>query len=359
MARFCNQCNYPIEEGGNFCTECGSSDIRDDTIQPQPNIKEDIVENTSNTNTPIPEMTTNSVRSFGDQSMEQLQNSTIEPINNAPINAPNNTMVQPTHTFVESQNTSMNSFADVPDRMNGTQQINIPADFQLQEGSANDYAQQAYASQTAARNMQRRKIKKKKDSTILKVVIAIIGIMVFFFMLVFVYSYGKSAGSSGDPFSNRDISSTGNQNGNTDYTKIFTQENSFRVGDQSVGFVSIPKTWAQVTQQEGSNVHQYTDGSTWVVTLMAASTSETSAVTYANNVYHSIKEGGGQNITTGKTAIAGYPALTITASYPSLNKYLTTWCFESKIGKTHYLAIEGPSPSGDNYNIIYSFKEDK
>ena len=65
------------------------------------------------------------------------------------------------------------------------------------------------------------------------------------------------------------------------------------------------------------------------------------------------------DIKANKTKVAGYEALSVSAYYPEQAKYLTTWFFETKSGYTHYLAIECPEKDGDNYNIIYSFKEDE
>lgn len=355
MARFCNKCNAPIEAGGYFCTECGSNDIRDDEEQKEEEKEttpsEEIeVKDTSTPSTEIPEMETNTVRSFGDKSIEQLQNAEIKSINS--LEPTTNEMKETTQEEAQP-NPSTNSFADVPDYMNHTQTINIPSDFQLQEGDYNNYNNQENVSQTIPYNPKIKSRSKRSDKKILRVVFAIVGAMVVLFLIAFVLSNR----TDNAPFSETDIEP--NTGETLDFSTIFTPENSFRVGNATLGYISIPNTWAQVQQEEGSKAQQFTDGTSWVVTLMSTPTDEYSAVTYANNVYDSIKVDGGQNITTGKTKIAGYTALTITAYYPNQKQYLTTWCLESKNGQTHYLAIEGPESGGDNYNIIYSFQEDK
>ena len=325
--------------------------------------------------------------SFGVRSIAQMQNSTIQTINtqsefpevttqNNSTSAPQVDIPQEVKTSketVESSNEGDStpshrpSFADMPDFMNrdiaSQDDPAIPKDLQLHEGDENkSVASTASTSQTKNSLAERRKlIKNRKRKKMIIRIIIIIAVAIFLFLsILFIYSYGKTVGTKENgPFSSEDVQSSEGDESTFDYSSIFTPQNSFRVGNAQLGYISIPNTWSQIAQPEGSTALQYTDNVSWVVTLMAVSTSQYSASDYANNVYHSIQSGGGQNITTGKATISGYPALTISAYYPSLDKYLTTWCFESPIGHTHYLAIEGPSSTGDNYNIIYSFKVEK
>ena len=377
MTKYCNKCNYPIEEGGTFCTECGSDDIRDSEAVEK--LSEEPETPAVEPNDAIPEITDEAVSSFGVKSIENLQNSTIKPISNTLVEMPNDQNEETNSTptpqvevpaaIQNTHDSNQGSFADVPDFMNTdtapTDTIAVPKDFQLQDGgSDNDYAQTASAAQATTALEERKKIikKRKQKKALKRTIIICVSIVALSFLLIFIYSYGRAMGSreeSGGPFSSGDINSTGNEDNPVDYSSIFTPQNSFRVGNPSVGYISIPNTWSQIAQPEGSAALQYTDNTSWVVTMMSIATSQYSASDYANNVYSSIKSGGGQNITTGKATIAGYPALTVSAYYPSMGKYLTTWCFESKIGQTHYLAIEGPASSGDTFNVIYSFKAEQ
>ncbi len=320
MAKFCNKCNSPIEEEGYFCTECGSNDIRDDKDESEEPKETPIVEQDNHSEESIPEIETSQAESFGEKSIEQLMKSTIKPIENAETNVKENE---------DQQNNELNNIEIEPEK--------------------NKQENNNFTPKKAIH-------KKKNSNTILKIIFAIVVIIAVGLIIFFIYSQGKKEEEKSYTKTSQEQKDIKDQ---IDYTKIFTPENSFRVGNEKTGYISIPNTWAQVIQPPGSNVQQYTDGNSWVVTLMSTDTSQYSAETYANSIYDSIKQGGGQNIETGKTKIAGYTALTIMASYPKLNKYLTTWCFESKLGKTHYLAIEGPESNGDNYNIIYSFKEDQ
>ena len=366
MARFCNKCNYPIEEGGSFCTECGSDDIRDE-FDSTP-VKEDKKDNQPVESTPmmgIPEIVENSSSTFGDRSISDMQASAIKPISNTDGSSMDTPVDVPMAPIVETPSVNGGSFVNLPDYMGSD--INVPKDFQLQDGGTeNDYSH-------AITNSQENNIafndafprEKKKKSSVIKVVIIIAVVVGLVGLFAVTYSAGKSSNDNStintdgsEPFSSSDLNSNGAETPDVP-SVVFTADNSFRVGDENYGYISIPNTWAQVAHKDGDYSLQYTDTGSWVVTLYAINTSQRSASDYANMIYKSIQSSGGQSITTGKSVIDGYPAFTISAYYETQKKYLTTWFFESKMGKTHYLAIEGPTSSSDNFSIVYSFKETK
>lgn len=349
MARICNQCNSPIEEGGNFCTECGSNDIRDDSIETQANVQ---------TDQPIPEMNTGSVVSFGDRSIENLQKANIQSIptetsdiNNQP-NGFENGMVadQISQTIIEPkelQNTQTNSFADIPDFMNGTEEAMVP---QTQQTSM----------QTAMSPNIRKNRKKKNTLTIVIVTIVVIVTIILIVWALYSYTNGELNQHLTPFHSANEIEIVIDPRSAVDYSEIYTTDNSYRVGNDDVGYVSIPKDWSKVIRKDkNTDILQYTDNTSWIVTLMSAPSSKYPAINYANSVYYSVESNGGKEIKAQKTRVNGHTAYTVKAVYPSLYKYLTTWCFESDDGKTHYLAIEGPEEDNDYFQIIYSFKENQ
>jgi len=377
MAKYCNKCNSLIEDGGFFCTECGSNDIRDEAAQAK------VVPTTPATAPVMNQPLVDLIPNTGDVAPANVQAPVANSVPEIPAVAPNLgdpvKVDTPSIPQVGTINTNppeqnKNSFADVPDFMGGTATntstvsmpdttIAVPKDFQLQNDTKdNDYSnnldlETINANRAIGLRMQKRKKMKKKIFMILGIVFAIVAV----FLIIFMFYYGKAigAGLGKGPFNDSDITASGNNNSGFDYSTIFTPENSFRVGSPEFGYISIPNTWSKFKDVDGNSTLQYTDDGTWIVTIYAMPTTSLSAKDWANSVYKAISDAGGQNLTATTSTIDSYSALMVTAYYPVQGKYLSTWFFESKSGKTHYLAIEGPDNKGDNYNCIYSFKEDK
>ncbi|MBR4693289.1 MAG: hypothetical protein IKQ06_04925 [Bacilli bacterium] len=378
MAKFCNKCNSPIEEGGVFCTECGSNDIRDDSpvttaavtvpvtepvTQPvtEPATQPVTVPETSAPET-VPVIDSDLLGPNSNSENEVLETEpettpeTTPEVTAQPIEAPedpNETQIPSAmeNSYTKEEAHSSGAFAEVPEYMGGNEATTTPVEVKPQEENI------APAAITTANPNAMIKGPKKKNNKVMIAAIAGVAIVCIIVGIVMFVLPNNSA--SGDPFSSGDLTGTGNGNNSFDYTKIFTPQNSFRVGDKVFGFVSIPNTWAQFAQTEGNKALQYTDSEDWVVTLYAIPTSQSSAYEYANQIYNSVLQTKAEDIKANKTKVAGYEALSVSAYYPEQAKYLTTWFFETKSGYTHYLAIEGPEKDGDNYNIIYSFKEDE
>ena len=366
MARFCNKCNYPIEEGGAFCTECGSSDIRDEFAPKKAKPKAP-----PTTSVPLVQMTTTPTTEPANVGV-QPQGSPIgvQPVSNSTSEGETNSLTIPSVTLPTvgtlqtntEDTTPKSSFADVPDFMSGdgiasnsTTPVKVPKDFHLQEGgSANDYG-----SNVNPALLNRAAKKKKKNNNLLVTILVIAALLIGALLLLFVYYYGQEMGkqSPGGPFTT-DTVGDGGDNQDFDFSTMFTTENSFRVGNASFGYISIPNTWAKFKDVEGNNTLQYTDDGSWIVTIYAMPTTSISAKDWANSVYNTVVANGAENVLASTSKIDKYTALTVTAYYPVQGKYLTTWFFESDSGKTHYLAIEGPQPEGNPYYCIYSFTED-
>ena len=345
MARFCNKCHYPIEEGGNFCTECGSSDISDTSGQPINPSNEMTINTNISTPEAIPEVGDVPSNSFGDQTISNLQSSTIKPISTGgdtpSTAAPTVEVPASSNTFVEVPSHFL-STPDVPKGFGVDIDPTQPVDMQ------NTINNQVFNVGPAP--------KKKSFPIIIIVFLVILALGIGGFIILQI---GKGLGSSEmAPFQEAELNTGEVEDPTVDNSIVFTPENSFRVGDPSFGYISIPNTWSQITPTEGDYSLKFTDD-VWVVVLYSTSTSKQTAADYSNEIYKSIHDAGAQNIKTGKSKIAGYNAFTITAYYSSYHKYLTTWVFESSLGRTHYLAIEGPTEKSDNFNIIYSFNESK
>ncbi len=415
MTKYCNKCNAVVEEIGNFCTQCGSNDIRDDKEeqaapqteeikeaekveeqpseetkeegkveeQPSEEVKEDTpeekveeqpTEETKEEETPETEEQSTEETKEGETpetTPEVTEEKKEEPVypdseniisDSNPISIPNAVQAfdhaAPTTPVEQNEN----SFANVPDFMYGQGETQEPVP-EIQPVRPRPQTPPNFMQQQMQMPPKRPTSRKQKTNI---PVFAAIGVAAFMLIvgIVFVLTNSNNKEETLEkvpvaPFSNSDISVSGNNEG-FDTSSVFTNENSFRVGNENYGFISIPKTWTYFTDKEKpSQTLQYTDNGTWIVTLFGKPTAQENAVDWANSVYLTISQSGAQNISTSQTVIDGYTALTISAYYQSEKKYITTWFLETKNGITHYLAIEGPQINNENYNIIYSFNENK
>ena len=333
MARYCNQCNYPIEDGNNFCSECGSNDIRDTNVPEKDSISPAEIVNTEAT-IPQPE--------------------TVPLIQNDMNSSINNSNQDDVGSFSLGKiETTQNSFADIPENM------------KEQNDSISSTPQPVYNNQIVPQGEATMEVieQSKKTSKVFLIVGIVVGVFVTILLLLFILGNTQNKAaipSNVDKFTESDMVITDNPTGNTfDYSTIFTPQNSYRVGSEEHGFISIPNTWKQYIGDQDDHALHYTDDVEWMVSLDSIKTTEYRAYEYANEILDAIVSNGGENVATSKTIIGGYPTLSIYAYYPKQKKHLSTWFLESKNGYTHYLAIEGPSANSDNYNIIYSFSEKK
>jgi len=126
------------------------------------------------------------------------------------------------------------------------------------------------------------------------------------------------------------------------------------VGTDFYGYVKVPTTWVVFKDVDNDSVYQYTDigEAGYIVTLNTYEDTDTSALTAANNLLTKIKSEGAE--ATLKTAIVDkYVAWVVDAKY-SDTSYLDIYLFKAD-GKLHYVAIEGPDDTNENFNIPKTF----
>lgn len=138
-----------------------------------------------------------------------------------------------------------------------------------------------------------------------------------------------------------------------------TEKNSFRVGSEEFGYVSVPKSWVPFGVNESNKTIQYTDESGWIVTLYSIDKGTISTEDWANSIINQMKTAGAQEIGLEETKINDYKTYKIFGYYSSLSTYLAAWVIDTNDEFSHYVAIEGPKRYDDNYDIIYTFKKEK
>lgn len=316
MARYCKKCNSPIEEGGNFCTQCGSNEIFDDSPEAVMPIEAEPIAANPGLGSPISQITMPATEptksSFGDLPDFMGGSSVQEETPTTPATSPSSILPQSTTPLVNDTTPSIE--------------------------------QQLFATNETN--------EKKSNNKLIFIILGIVGGVLLIAGIITMLLSG-----------NKKIDTTNTTPGRTvtpeEVNKFFTTENSYRVGTPEFGYVSIPNNWVKFVDTNGSDTLQYTDNGSWIVTLFSIPTSTRTAEDWANHVYNKLYENGAINIDSHTTKIDNFEAIELNAFYQSDNIYLSTWFFEDKKGTTHYLALEGPSNTGDYYNIVFSFKKDK
>lgn len=113
-----------------------------------------------------------------------------------------------------------------------------------------------------------------------------------------------------------------------------------RVGSSSYGYITIPGDWQAYQDVNSNSSLQYTDG-TYIVTLKAVESSQSSALSYATSVKRKF-EGDGVDTTGATVSLGKYKAYQVYGYYTSVKKWHVCWIFEAEDGKTHFISVEGP-----------------
>ena len=127
------------------------------------------------------------------------------------------------------------------------------------------------------------------------------------------------------------------------------------VGDERRGYVEVPKNWVPFTDVDNPSVYQYTDiGEKGYIITLQTYDEDIDKYTAAKNVMNHIKEEGNE-ASYKYTFIGKYTAYVVNAKYTD-GTYLDAYLFKADDNKLHYISIEGPDNSSDNFDIPKTFK---
>ena len=162
-----------------------------------------------------------------------------------------------------------------------------------------------------------------------------------------------------------------NQNTNNNTTKETeqTDEKTKVVGDKKYGYLTIPSTWSNFYDVEGTTALQYSYANLYIVTMDYVRDNQGyTAKELAQSYLSQMKNSSEVSNPTGSTSYIGknkeYKAYQVYMYYPSDGTYLVTYWFDTGDGVVRYLALEGPAElSGvkitDYLYIIESFSLNK
>ena len=338
MGKICNQCNKALEENANFCTFCGSNNIRE----------ENIIENQ---NVQVQQVPQQAPIQMNNQ-MQETQ-SIIEPqgINKQTQNniALENNEVHQDFTQLEFPS-SNDSTTTQPTTTQQIQQPEspqtpvVPSDFKLQSGTdINSLPDANNPFDEATKVEQISNAAKKSNKNTLKIIIITIGVTIgilIVILAIFIIFVSVSVDFK--------------QEGLVCQDPAPLSPNQMRIGAEGYGFLTIPSTWIDITSAQANTI-QYQNNNGWIVTMGASSPEELTAERYANLIEQNLTTMTTEPVTKQQVNLNNYKAYKISATIPNYNEYFEAWTFSAEDGYVHYIAIEGPNPTGEEFTLVQTF----
>lgn len=130
------------------------------------------------------------------------------------------------------------------------------------------------------------------------------------------------------------------------------------VGNETVGYVSVPDTWVKFTDLDGGTDFQYSNiEGTAIITMNIFDTKGLSdeqkaaldTRSAASSVWYNLENNDVTDISGATVKIGTYDALQVYGSFTSedhgLASYIVCWIFEDENGIMHYVSAEAPVES--------------
>ena len=142
------------------------------------------------------------------------------------------------------------------------------------------------------------------------------------------------------------------ENEENNNTPVITDSSKI-VGNDNFGYVKVPASWVEFHDVDNPSVYQYTDiGEYGYIITLNSYEEDIEPYQAANNVLNKITSEG--NTATLTSAIIGrYVGYKVDAKYTD-GTYIDIYLFKAN-GKLHYVSIEGPDDTNDNFNIPKTF----
>ena len=130
------------------------------------------------------------------------------------------------------------------------------------------------------------------------------------------------------------------------------------VGQENLGYVTIPSDWVTFKNQNPIRGIQYSDiNGEYILTLESLSTSQISAREYALGTANNLQNAG-ISVQGAEVQLGKYNAFQIYGQ-ASNNVWVLVYFFEAEDGYTHYVGVEGPDRNNEAFKIPETFKVKK
>lgn len=143
------------------------------------------------------------------------------------------------------------------------------------------------------------------------------------------------------------------------YNSYKNSTNTQKIGDDENGYLEIPKDWVKfIDVNVSTGLIQYSDiGELGYIVTMKSFDSGIDPLTATMNIVENIKNEG-VNPTYTATTIGNFTGYKISAKYTN-GTYIDIYVFKASDNKTHYISIEGPDSSNENFKIPQTFSMTK
>ena len=173
-----------------------------------------------------------------------------------------------------------------------------------------------------------------------KLIIIIAGVFIGFIILLLVINAASKPKTTPQPTPSAPVVIEDEYDSGDEEEEEEETPEEQRVGNSAYGYITIPGDWVAYQDTNSNNSLQYTDGS-YIVTLKAVESSQSSALSYATAVKRNF-EGDGVDTTGATVSLGKYKAYQVYGYYTSVSKWHVCWIFEAEDGKTHFISVEGP-----------------
>lgn len=141
--------------------------------------------------------------------------------------------------------------------------------------------------------------------------------------------------------------------------KADEKEETKVVGDNTYGYVTIPKSWNEVPVDDGEGLQWGDTKNNYYVSLLVADKDEISAADWSDGMKQVFEQRNISDVETKKQKIGDIgEAYVITGYYKLYSRYLAAYIVESG-DKVYYISIEGPEKDNDFFKIPETFKTKK
>ncbi len=159
--------------------------------------------------------------------------------------------------------------------------------------------------------------------------------------------------------SGTDSGLTDDKSDSKDDKKEDEKEETKVVGDDTYGYVTIPKSWNQVDVDDEEGLQWSDSKQKYFVSLLVADADEITAEEWADGMKTVFEQRNISDVETKKQKIGNVgEAHVITGYYKMYSRYLAAYMVENG-GKVYYISIEGPEKDNDFFKIPETFRAKK
>lgn len=122
-----------------------------------------------------------------------------------------------------------------------------------------------------------------------------------------------------------------------------SSENTMRVGEDGVGYVTVPSSWTEFNDVDNPEATQYCADDKTIVTMQsyADQKGELTSKQAATNIYANMEDEDVEGLTGATVTLADQEAYQVYGYYADDDIFLVAWLLEDSDGVVHYVSAEG------------------